>query len=228
MEQQGKYISALDIGTSKVIALIGEVQDDNEIHIVGLGQAPSRGLKAGMVTNIDATAQAIQQAVNEAELMADTKISHVTTGIAGNHIRSLNSQGVVKIKDGEVSQADIDRAIETAKAINIPPDHNILHTVVQEYIIDNQPGVKEPIGMSGVRLDTRVHIITGANTALQNIQKCIHRCGLQMDQIMLQPLASGQAVLTEDEKIWACVSSTSAAVRPILPFIPTAPSAILP
>ena len=206
MEQQGKYISALDIGTSKVIALIGEVQDDNEIHIVGLGQAPSRGLKAGMVTNIDATAQAIQQAVNEAELMADTKISHVTTGIAGNHIRSLNSQGVVKIKDGEVSQADIDRAIETAKAINIPPDHNILHTVVQEYIIDNQPGVKEPIGMSGVRLDTRVHIITGANTALQNIQKCIHRCGLQMDQIMLQPLASGQAVLTEDEKdLGVCV-----------------------
>ena len=203
MEQQGKYISALDIGTSKVIALIGEVQDDNEIHIVGLGQAPSRGLKAGMVTNIDATAQAIQQAVNEAELMADTKISHVTTGIAGNHIRSLNSQGVVKIKDGEVSQADIDRAIETAKAINIPPDHN---TVVQEYIIDNQPGVKEPIGMSGVRLDTRVHIITGANTALQNIQKCIHRCGLQMDQIMLQPLASGQAVLTEDEKdLGVCV-----------------------
>ena len=206
MEQQGKYISALDIGTSKVIALIGEVQDDNEIHIVGLGQAPSRGLKAGMVTNIDATAQAIQQAVNEAELMADTKISHVTTGIAGNHIRSLNSQGVVKIKDGEVSQADIDRAIETAKAINIPPDHNILHTVVQEYIIDNQPGVKEPIGMSGVRLDTRVHIITGANTALQNIQKCIHRSGLQMDQIMLQPLASGQAVLTEDEKdLGVCV-----------------------
>jgi cell division protein ftsA len=138
--------------------------------------------------------------------MADTKISHVTTGIAGNHIRSLNSQGVVKIKDGEVSQADIDRAIETAKAVNIPPDHNILHTVVQEYIIDNQPGVKEPIGMSGVRLDTRVHIITGAITALQNIQKCIHRCGLQMDQIMLQPLASGQAVLTEDEKdLGVCV-----------------------
>ena len=134
-------------------------------------KSPSRGLRAGMVTNIDATAQAIRQAVEDAELMADTKISHVVTGIAGNHIRSLNSQGVVKIKDGEVSQADIDRAIETAKAINIPPDHNILHTVVQEYIIDNQPGVKEPIGMSGVRLDTRVHIITGANTALQNIQK---------------------------------------------------------
>ena len=201
-----QYISALDIGTSKVIALIGEIGEDNEIHIVGLGQAPSRGLRAGMVTNIDATAQAIKQAMDEAQLMADCRVNSVTTGIAGNHIRSLNSQGVVKIKDGEVSQADIDRAIETAKAVNIPPDHNILHTVVQEYIIDNQPGVKEPIGMSGVRLDTRVHIITGAITALQNIQKCVNRCGLHMDQIMLQPLASGQAVLTEDEKeLGVCV-----------------------
>ncbi|MGF6148532.1 Cell division protein FtsA [Kingella potus] len=200
------YISALDIGTSKVIALIGEVQEDNGIHIIGIGQAASRGLKAGMVTNIDATAQAIKQAVGEAELMADCKVGSVTTGIAGNHIRSLNSQGVVKIKDGEVTQADIDRAIETAKAVNIPPDHSILHTVVQEYIIDNQPGVREPIGMSGVRLDTRVHIITGAVTALQNIQKCITRCNLHMDQIMLQPLASGQAVLTEDEKeLGVCV-----------------------
>lgn len=206
MEQQNRYISVLDIGTSKVIALIGEVQEDNEIHIVGFGQAPSKGLKAGMVTNIDATAHAIQLAVSEAERMADTKITHVTTGIAGNHIRSINSQGVVKIKDGEVTQADIDRAIETAKAINIPPDHKILHTVVQEYIIDTQPGVKEPIGMSGVRLDTRVHIITGANTALQNIQKCIERCNLKTDQVMLQPLASGQAVLTQDEKdLGVCV-----------------------
>ena len=179
------YISAIDIGTSKVIALIGEVQEDNGIHIIGIGQAPSRGLKAGMVTNIDATAQAIKQAVGEAELMADCKVGSVTTGIAGNHIRSLNSQGVVKIKDGEVTQADIDRAIETAKAVNIPPDHSILHTVVQEYIIDNQPGVREPIGM---------------------IQKCITRCNLHMDQIMLQPLASGQAVLTEDEKeLGVCV-----------------------
>ena len=144
-----QYISALDIGTSKVIALIGEVLEDGEIQS-GLGQAPSRGLKAGMVTNIDATAQAIKQAMDEAQLMADCRVNSVTTGIAGNHIRSLNSQGVVKIKDGEVTQADIDRAIETAKAVNIPPDHNVLHTVVQEYIIDNQPGVKEPIGMSGV------------------------------------------------------------------------------
>ena len=206
MEQQKRYISVLDIGTSKVLALIGEVQDDNEIHIVGLGQSVSRGLRAGMVTNIDATVQAIRQAVNEAELMADTKITHVTTGIAVNHIRSLNSQGVVKIKDGEVTQADIDRAIETAKAVNIPPDHKILHAVVQDYIIDTQLGVREPIGMSGVRLDTRVHIITGASTAVQNIQKCIERCGLKVDEVMLQPLASGQAVLTEDEKdLGVCV-----------------------
>lgn len=195
-----KYISALDIGTSKVIALIGEVQEDNEIDIVGVGESPSHGLKAGMVNNIETTAQAIKAAMEEAQLMADAQVHSVTTGIAGNHIRSLNSQGVVKIKDGEVAQADIDRAIETAKAVNIPPDHEILHTVVQEFIIDNQPGVKEPIGMSGVRLDTRIHIITGAVTAMQNIQKCVSRCGLHIDQMILQPLASGHAVLTEDEK----------------------------
>ncbi|MDO4693368.1 MAG: cell division protein FtsA [Eikenella sp.] len=206
MAKEKQLVGALDIGTSKVIALIGEVQDDSEIHIIGLGQAPSHGLKAGMVTNIDATAQAITQAVEEAQLMADSQIDSVITGIAGNHIRSMNSQGVVKIKEGEVMQADIDRAIETAKAVNIPPDHQILHTVVQEYIIDNQPGVKEPIGMSGVRLDTRIHIVTGAVTAMQNIQKCVERCGLHIDNIMLQPLASGQAVLTEDEKeLGVCV-----------------------
>ena len=205
MVENKQYISALDIGTSKVIALIGELIDD-EIHIVGIGQAPSRGLKAGMVTNIDATAQAIKQAMSEAEHMADCKITHLVTGIAGNHIRSLNSQGVVKIKDGEVTQTDIERAKETAKAVNIPPDHQVLHTVVQEYIIDNQPGVREPIGMSGVRLDTRVHIITGAVTAMQNIQKCVQRCNLTVDDIMLQPLASASAVLTEDEKeLGVCV-----------------------
>lgn len=201
-----KLVSALDIGTSKIIALIGEVQDDGTIHIIGQGQAPSRGLKAGMVTNIEATAQSIKQAMDEAQLMADAQVHTITTGIAGNHIRSLNSQGVVKIKDGEVTQADIDRAIETAKAVSIPPDHQVLHTVVQEYVIDNQPGVKEPIGMSGVRLDTRVHIITGAVTALQNIQKCVNRVGLHIDNVILQPLASAQAVLTEDEKeLGVCV-----------------------
>ncbi|MDO4656631.1 cell division protein FtsA [Kingella sp. (in: b-proteobacteria)] len=205
MAENKQYVSALDVGTSKVIALIGEVAAD-EINIVGMGLAESRGLKAGMVTNIDATAQAIQQAMSEAERMAECKISSVVTGISGNHIRSLNSQGVVKIKDGEVTKADIERAKDTAKAVNIPPDHQILHTVVQEYIIDNQPGVREPIGMSGVRLDTRVHIITGAVTALQNVQKCIERCGLKVDEIMLQPLVSADAVLTEDEKeLGVCV-----------------------
>lgn len=206
MAKDKQLVGALDIGTSKTIVLIGEVQDDNEIHIIGFGQAPSHGLKAGMVTNIDATAQAITQAMEEAQLMADCQIGSVVTGIAGNHIRSMNSQGVVKIKEGEVMQADIDRAIETAKAVNIPPDHQILHTVVQEYIIDNQPGVREPIGMSGVRLDTRIHIVTGAVTAMQNIQKCIERCGLHIDNMILQPLASGRAVLTEDEKeLGVCV-----------------------
>ena len=203
MSNNKQLVGALDIGTSKTIVLIGEVQDDDkEIHIIGFGQAPSHGLKAGMVTNIDATAQAITQAMEEAQLMADCQIGSVVTGIAGNHIRSMNSQGVVKIKEGEVTQADIDRA----KAVNIPPDHQILHTVVQEYIIDNQPGVREPIGMSGVRLDTRIHIVTGAVTAMQNIQKCIERCGLHIDNMILQPLASGRAVLTEDEKeLGVCV-----------------------
>lgn len=199
-DKNKRHLCALDIGTSKVVALIGEIQDDNEIHVVGLGQAPSRGLRNGMVTNIDATAQSIKQAVEEAELMADCQVRSVIIGIAGNHIRSLNSQGVVKIKDGEVTQADIERAIETAKAVSIPPDHQVLHTVMQEFIIDNQPGVREPLGMSGMRLDTRVHIITGAVTAVQNVEKCVQRVGLIPETVVLQPLASAQAVLTEDER----------------------------
>ncbi len=205
MNEKQQYICALDIGTSTVIALVGEVVDD-EINIVGVAEVESRGLTAGMVTNIDATTQDIKAVIAEAERMAGCKIRSVTTGITGNHIRSLNSQGVVKIKDGEVSKADVERAKDTAKAVNIPPDHQILHTVVQEYIIDNQLGVREPIGMSGVRLDTRVHIITGAVTALQNIQKCIKRCQLDVDAIMLQPLVCAEAVLTEDEKeLGVCV-----------------------
>ena len=205
MNEKQQYICALDIGTSTVIALVGEVVDD-EINIVGVAEVESRGLTAGMVTNIDATTQDIKAVIAEAERMAGCKIRSVTTGITGNHIRSLNSQGVVKIKDGEVSKADVERAKDTAKAVNIPPDHQILHTVVQEYIIDNQLGVREPIGMSGVRLDTRVHIITGAVTALQNSQKCIKRCQLEVDAIMLQPLVCAEAVLTEDEKeLGVCV-----------------------
>lgn len=199
-ENKKRHLCALDIGTSKVIALIGEIQDDSQIHVVGIGQAPSKGLRSGMVTNIDQTAQAIKAAVEEAELMADCEVQGVIVGIAGNHIRSLNSQGVVKIKDGEVNQTDIERAIETARAVSIPPDHQVLHTVMQEFIIDNQPGVKDPIGMSGMRLDTRVHIITGAMTAVQNVEKCVERVGLSVDAVVLQPLASALAVLTEDER----------------------------
>lgn len=198
--RERKYLCSLDIGTTKIAALLGEVQDGGDINIVGIGQAPSRGLRAGMVTNIDATAQAIRQAVDEAQLMADKEIDKVIIGIAGNHIRSLNSQGVVKIKDGEVHQADIDRAIEAAKAVSIPPDHQMLHTVIRDYSIDNQGGVKEPLGMSGMRLETGVHIITGVVTAIQNLEKCVQRCNLVAEDIILQPLASSDAVLTEDEK----------------------------
>ncbi|QRN40970.1 MAG: cell division protein FtsA [Neisseriaceae bacterium] len=195
-----RYLCSLDIGTSKIVALLGEVQEGDVIDVIGIGQAPSRGLRAGMVTNIDATAQSIRQAVEEAQLMADRDIDRVIIGIAGNHVRSVNSAGVVKIKDGEVHQADIDRAIEAAKAVNIPPDHQVLHTVMREFIIDNQAGVKEPLGMSGMRLETGVHIITGAVTAIQNLEKCVNRCNLITEDIILQPLASSMAVLTEDEK----------------------------
>lgn len=205
MVQNKQYISALDIGTSQVRALIGEVIDD-EIHVIGIGEAESQGLKAGMVTNIDLTAKAIHRAMSEAEHMADCKISSVTTGISGNHIRSFNSLGIVKIKDGEVSAADIERAKESAKTTNIPPDYQILHTVIQEHIIDNQPGVRQPIGMCGIRLDTRVHIITAATTAIQNVRKCIERCHINVDEAVLLPLASSAAVLTEDEKeLGVCV-----------------------
>lgn len=199
-DKNKQYLCALDIGTSKIVALIGEVQENNEIDIIGLGQAPSSGLRNGMVTNIESTAQSIQKAVEEAEQMASCKVERVIVGIAGNHIRSLNSQGMVKIKDGEVTQADIDRATDTAKAISLPPDHRVLHTVIQEFIIDHQPGVKEPLGMSGSRLDTRVHIITGAVTAIQNLEKCVQRVGLIPERLVLQPLASARAVLTDDER----------------------------
>lgn len=195
-----KYICSLDIGTSKIVVLLGEVQESGAIDVIGIGQAPSHGLRAGMVTNIDASAQSIKQAIEAAELMADREIDRVNIGIAGNHIRSLNSQGVVKIKEGEVTQADIERAIEAARAISIPPDHQILHTIMRGFIVDHQAGVRDPLGMSGMRLETEVHIITGAVTAIQNLEKCVNRCHLLTQAIILQPLASSLAVLTEDEK----------------------------
>jgi cell division protein FtsA len=193
-------IVGLDIGTSKVVAVVAEMMQDGRYEIVGLGQHESKGLKKGVVVNIETTVASIQRALEEAELMADCKIRNVYTGIAGSHIRSFNSIGMVAIKDKEVTDADVARVIETAKAVNIPTDQQILHVLPQEFIIDGQEDIREPIGMSGVRLDVKVHIVTGAVSAAQNIIKCVRRCGLEVHDLILQPLASSTAVLTQDEK----------------------------
>ena len=193
-------IVGLDIGTSKIVAIVAEMRPDGHYEIVGLGQHDSRGLKKGVVVNIESTVASIQHALEEAELMADCKIRTVYTGIAGSHIRSFNSSGMVAIKDKEVTEADMSRVIETAKAVNIPTDQQILHVLAQEFIIDGQEDIREPIGMSGVRLEVKVHIVTGAVSAAQNIVKCVRRCGLEVNDLMLQPLASSMAILTQDEK----------------------------
>ena len=193
-------IVGLDIGTSKVVAVVAEVLPDGRHEVIGLGQHESKGLKKGVVVNIEATVESIQAALEEAELMADCKIRNVYTGIAGSHIRSFNSRGMVAIKDKEVTAADVARVIETARAVNIPTDQQFLHTVSQEFVVDNQEDVREPIGMSGIRLEVKVHIVTGAVSAVQNIVKCVRRCGLEVSDLVLQPLASADAVLTEDEK----------------------------
>jgi len=193
-------IVGLDIGTSKIVAIVAQMLPDGRYEIVGLGQHDSKGLRKGVVVNIETTVASIQRALEEAELMADCKIRSVYTGIAGNHIRSFNSSGMVAIKDKEVSEADMARVIETAKAVNIPTDQQILHVLPQEFIIDGQEDIREPIGMSGVRLEVKVHIVTGAVSAAQNIVKCVRRCGLEVADLILQPLASSMAVLTQDEK----------------------------
>ncbi|WP_207063490.1 cell division protein FtsA [Motiliproteus sp. SC1-56] len=193
-------IVGLDIGTSKVVALVGEVGPDGTIEVVGMGAHPSRGLKRGVVVNIESTVSSIQRAVEEAELMAGCKIHSVTAGIAGSHISSMNSHGIVAIRDREVLEQDLDRVIDAARAVAIPADQKILHILPQEYVIDNQEGIKEPLGMSGVRLEAKVHLVTGALNAAQNIEKCIRRCGLEVDGVVLEQLASSYAVLTEDEK----------------------------
>jgi cell division protein FtsA len=192
-------IVGLDIGTAKVMVVVAEVLANGELKLAGLGVAPSNGIKRGVVVNIDATVQSIQQALKEAELMADCKITRVYTGITGNHIRGINSSGMVAIKDREVSAADVARVVETAKAINISTDQRLLLVEPQEFIIDGQD-VKEPIGMSGIRLEAKVHIVTGAQSAAENIIKCVRRCGLEVEQLMLNPLASSLSVLTEDER----------------------------
>ena len=195
-----EIIVGLDIGTSKVVALVGEVTEEGGIEVIGIGSHPSRGLKKGVVVNIESTVASIQRAVEEAELMAGVEITNVYAGIAGSHVRSLNSHGIVAIKDREVGQGDIDRVIDAAKAVAIPADQRILHVLPQEFIIDDQEGIKEPVGMSGVRLEAKVHLVTGAVSAAQNIIKCVRRCGLEVDDIILEQLASSHSVLTEDER----------------------------
>ncbi|MDC0423237.1 cell division protein FtsA [Methylophilaceae bacterium] len=193
-------IVALDVGTSKIVVIVAELQSDGILKIIGLGQHVSKGLRRGVVINIESTMQAIQRAIEEAELMADCKIKDVYTGIAGSHIQSLNAHGMVMVKDSEVSQMDVDRVIETAQAVSLPPDQQVLHILTQEYIVDNQHDIREPLGMSGMRLEVKVHIVSGAITAAQNIIKCIKRCGLEVVELILQPIASSEAVLTKDEK----------------------------
>jgi len=212
-------ITGLDIGTSKVLALVGEVSEDGSISIIGIGRHTSRGLKRGVVVDIEATVNSIQRAIQEAELMAGCEVRTVYAGMAGSHIRSLNSHGIVAIRDKEVSMVDVERVIDAAKAVAIPADQKILHVLPQEYIIDNQGSIREPAGMAGVRLEARVHIVTGAVSATQNIAKCVRRCGLDVNDIILEQLASSHAVLTDDEKeLGVCVIDIGAGTTDIAIF----------
>ncbi|MGI9333949.1 MAG: cell division protein FtsA [Gammaproteobacteria bacterium] len=201
MKKQSKnLVVGLDIGTAKICAIVGDVSPDGEVEVVGIGSHPSRGLKKGVVVNIESTVQSIQRAVEEAELMAGCQIHSVFAGIAGSHIRSLNSHGIVAIRDGEVTASDVERVIDAARAVAIPADQKILHILPQEYLIDAQDGIREPVGMSGVRLEAKVHMVTGAVSAAQNIIKCVRRCGLEVDDVILEQLASSESVLMSDEK----------------------------
>lgn len=216
----GRMIVGLDIGTSKVVAIVGEISSEGELSIVGLGSHRSNGLKKGVVVNIDSTVQSIQRAIEEAELMAGCQIHSVYAGIAGSHIRSLNSHGIVAIKDREVFEQDIDRVIDAAQAVAIPADQRILHILPQEYAIDEQEGIKEPLGMSGVRLEAKVHLVTCAVNAVQNIEKCIKRCGLEVEDVILEQLASSFSVLTDDEKdLGVCMVDIGGGTTDIAVFV---------
>ncbi len=193
-------VVGLDIGTSRIIALVADLDQEGRLNVIGVGSQESRGLKKGAVVNIEEAVHTISRVIQEVELMADCKVSHVDTGIAGSHIKSFNSNGMVAIKDKEVTQADVERVIETARAMPIPADQEILHILTQEFVIDGQDSIREPIGMSGMRLEVKTHIVTGAVSAAQNIVKCVRRCGLEANDLVLQPLASSYAVLSEDEK----------------------------
>ncbi len=203
MSNKKDFVVGLDIGTTKICAIVGEVIEAGPnpvIDIIGIGTAPSTGLRKGCVVNIDSTVESITKAIEEAELMAGVEISHVYTGIAGGHIKSFNSNGIVAIKDKEISESDIQRVIDAAKAVAIPLDREVIHIIPQEYIVDDQDGIRDPIGMSGVRLEAKVHIVTGAVSSAQNIIKSANKAGLNVAEICLEPIASSEAVLTQDEK----------------------------
>ena len=199
-EVERRKIVALDIGTNKIATIVAEVGDAGELEIIGIGTHQSRGLKKGVVVNIESTVQSIQRAVEEAELMAGCGIESVYAGIAGSHIKSLNSHGIVAIRDREVYSQDVDRVIDAAQAMAIPADQKILHVLPQEFLIDAREGVKEPLGMSGVRLEAKVHMVTCAVNAAQNIEKCVERCGLLVNDVVLEQLASSYSVLSADER----------------------------
>jgi len=199
-KSDSQMIVGLDIGTSKIVAIVAEIDADGNVEIIGMGSHPSQGLKKGVVINIDTTVSAIEKAVQEAEGMANVKIQSVFAGIAGSHIKSLNSHGIVAIRSNEVESDDVERVIDAAKAVAIPADQRILHVLPQEFIIDNQDGIRQPIGMSGVRLEAKVHLVTGSISAAQNIAKCIRRANLEVEDIILEQIASSHSVLTPDEK----------------------------
>jgi len=215
-KDDNRLVVGLDIGTSKVLAIVGEVGATGEVEVIGVGHHPSRGMRRGVVVNIESTVQSIQRAVEEAELMAGCQIHSVYAGIAGSHIASINSHGIVAIKDKEVGPGDVERVIEAARAVAMPADQKILHILPQEFIIDKQDGIREPIGMSGVRLEAKVHIVTGAVSAAQNIIKCVRRCGLEVDDVILEQLASSTSTLTDDEKeLGVCLVDIAAVISGI-------------
>ncbi len=199
-KKERELIVGLDIGTTKIAAVVGSLSPSGELEVLGIGTHPSKGLKKGVVVNIESTVKSIQSAVEEAEIMADCEIGSVSAGIAGSHIQGMNSHGIVAIRTREVTAVDVDRVVDAAKAIAIPADQKILHVLPQEFVIDNQDGIHEPLGMSGVRLEAKVHIVTGSISAAQNIVKCIRLCGLEAEDVVLEQLASSYAVLSDDEK----------------------------
>lgn len=200
MSKKGDIIVGLDIGTTKVVALVGEVKEDGQIEVIGMGSSSSKGMQKGVINEIESTVESIRKAIMEAELMAGVQISSVYVGISGHHIRGFNSHGIVAVKGDEITQLDMDRVCDQAKAVAIPMDRQVLHSIPQEYIVDSQDGIKIPLGMSGIRLEAKVHIVTSGISAGQNIVRCCNKAGLSVADIVLEPLCSAESVLTDDER----------------------------